>query len=56
MIAAPKCAWPDGGDLNKPDYSITELERLLRAVPSTLSGITVYPTRPNSKANPIQQS
>ena len=49
--------WPDGKYFEQADYSITELERLLRAKAVLLSGITVSLTRPvKTQSEPYTQS
>lgn len=49
--------WPDGKYFEQADYSITELERLLRAKAVLLSGITVTLTRPvKTQSEPYTQS
>ena len=49
--------WPDSKYFEQADYSITELERLLRAKAVLLSGITVSLTRPvKTQSEPYTQS
>lgn len=49
--------WPDGRYFESPDYSIPELERLLRAKAVLLPGVTVRLTRPQKgAAEPLVQT